>query len=98
MTVGETITVKVYFYNSGSVTLSNPLIWPFVDESLEVGPITKELPFTLPGQVSVKTFPLTALKKDCIAKITVGANVFDQKSGEGINFTISLDRTTRIIA
>ena len=77
MNVGETITVNVYFFNIGEIDYGAAITFPFVEDSLEVGPITKELPIAKPGQVIVKTFPLTALKEDCEAKITVGANAID---------------------
>ena len=80
MRVGQTINVKVYFINRSEFTLGVSLSFPKVDEALEVGGITKELPIVEPKSFTTKTFPLTALKPSKDARITVGARAFNSLS------------------
>ena len=44
MNVGDTVTINTYFFNTGVVEYGVAIEFPFVEDSLEVGAITKELP------------------------------------------------------
>ena len=77
MTVGQTATIKVYFINRSEFTIGASLAFPEVDEALEVGAITLELPIVAPKSFNTKSFPLTAVKEKRDARITVGANGFN---------------------
>ena len=96
MKVGDTATIKVYFINKSEYTLGVSLSFPKVDEALEVGAITLELPIVEPHDFTTKSFPLTALKPSRKAKITVGGNGFNM-GPEDIAFYDEFERRTYIL-
>ena len=92
----EIVTINTYFYNGGGIPYTINIQFPSVEDSLSVGPITEELPIVQPGAVTVKTFPLKGVKKDCFAHITVAANI-DPLFGKSPSFFVERADITRVI-